>query len=91
MRVLQSVCNAQARRLCLTAMIDVLLTRKTCSMAMVGTSAMRILRKALATAGLVPISSNSMSMPFTQLMTTLKSFLNLLNDQLLSMPNAAKS
>ena len=72
-------------------MMDVLLIRNTCSMAMVGTSAMRIRRKALAMAGLVPINSNSMSMPLTQLMTTLKFFLNFLNDQLLSMPNAAKS
>lgn len=61
----------------------------TCSMAMVGTSAMRMRRRALAMAASVPISSNSMSVPRTQLTTTLNFFLNLLNDQLLSMPNAA--
>lgn len=75
----------------LTAMMEVLLMMKTCSTAMVGTSAMRILRRALAMAALLPISSNSMSMPRTQLMTTLKFFLNCLKDQLLSMPSAANS
>lgn len=45
----------------LTVMIDVLLMKNTCSIAMLGTSAMRMRLNALAIAGSIPIMSNFMS------------------------------